>query len=86
MRQRSVVLASPLANFSARIEHVPKRTHIQAFIAELAVKAFHMTVLRGPSGFNMFQQCAALRTKPENEDWSVRVHYHNECILAIPVS
>ena len=60
VRPRFVVLVAPLADFSTRIEQVAKPTHVQTFIAELAMEAFDMTVLRGSSWLNMFQPDAVI--------------------------
>src|ERR1700691_3005861 len=42
-----VVLGSPGSDLSARVPQIPEPVHVQALIAQAAMEALHMRVLRG---------------------------------------
>jgi len=50
-----IVLFAPGRDLPARIPEVRKPTHIQAFIAQPAVEAFHFGVLHRLAWFDVFQ-------------------------------
>jgi hypothetical protein len=46
--------------FSTGIEQVSGTNHVQTFMAEFSVKAFHVSILRWPARLNMVQRDATI--------------------------